>query len=72
MALSALVSVAFIIQKSFLLHLVVGLYPVLYPMCLFSRNVDVQLSYQRFDPVTFRFPFPAVFVIMLLTCSSPN
>jgi len=24
------------------------MYPVFYPACLFSRDVDVQLSYQRF------------------------
>jgi len=31
-----------------LLYLLVGPCLVFYPVCLFSRNVDVQLSQQRF------------------------
>jgi len=53
--------------------------PVFYPAWLFSRNVDVQLSYQRFEGLrVFGFPFLVIFacrlssILFISSCSSSD
>jgi hypothetical protein len=66
-----------------LLHLLIGSCPhVFYAVCLFSCDVDVQLSQQRFEGRSgglgvFGFPFLAIFagyypVFMVSPCSSSD
>jgi len=54
----------------FLLLLLIGSYFVFYPVCLFFRDVDVQLSHQCFGDRSgslemFSFPFLVIFASCL-------